>query len=475
MAAADEDGQHRTIDNEHDLPYVVLCAKDIATEEIRVKKPTRLNHSSVVFNMFYGKKTATNKKLLVQTPVMVLAHPLLAEKRGTQEYVQAVLGGHRKTHDEFYRRMEEISDRVFGKLSHAYPSVFSDKVRSSCIKLDDDAAAGEEDTNTVVRARLKNVRAAVSVFDTDKRQLNHNMLMRNDSVVAIFSMEYVWSASMSYGFECRLVQLRKVAAIPLGGGGVPMFSLNEEELGGGSSDGGHILATTRYPTSVMGEKYMKMLKVGVPFKAVKNAMVIDGVLTSDDLSGKLDTEAKLRTYLTTATSKSPSVENETSKVHTATSSLNNNSTGKRPPPPPPPRPPSLAELQQGGKKLGPPRPPPPPPPPPPFGSSSKNVQNSKETSGGGGGMLAVLGQIARGQFSLRPKSSKKDDAKQKDSRGGNEDGPSLVPTLSDILGAKSKLRSTKPNTAEEKKYEPHEVYPFLKDIRNRAYRLQGAR
>ena len=90
-------------------------------------------------------------------------------------------------------------------------------------------------------------------------------------------------------------------------------------------------------------------------------------------------------------------------------------------------------------------------------------------------MLAVLGQIARGQFSLRPKSSKKDDAKQKDSRGGNEDGPSLVPTLSDILGAKSKLRSTKPNTAEEKKYEPHEVYPFLKDIRNRAYRLQGAR
>lgn len=490
--------------------YVVLCVKDIDVLEIRVKKPTRLNSTSTVFNLSYGGKKATapatcqgSKKLLVQTPVMVMAQPLMFEARGPQEIVQAVLCGHRNVHQDFAQRMESLESAVFDKIRKLYPDLFCDKTRASGIKTEEMmsmAASGPDLAPrelTHVRARFKNVRAAVSVFDVDRSQINHDVLMRNDNVVAIFSLEYAWFASSSYGLEYRLVQLRKIDALPLGGGSAaPLLTadplaadddpelkrMNQIQTQTQTGAAAALAASTRPAASVMGAKYQKMLKVGVPAKAVHNCMVIDGALSGAQAADEtLTTEQGLRRFL---------------------DGFLGPPSRPPPPPPPPPRPPPPLPFSSGGGAKRPPPPPPPPRPPPPpslsglSSSSSSSTATAAAAGGGGGGasgMFAVLSQIAKGQFSLRSRnnsSSSHDQPPPPPPPGAAavRSKQSLVPTLADILGAKGKLRSVdsaaktdvsssgaapaEKSIKNEKKYEPHDTFPFLREIRSGAFKLR---
>ena len=479
--------------------YIVLSAKKIDVDQIRIKKPMRLNGNgtSTVFNLYYGRGPATtSKKLLVQTPVMVLAQPLISESRGPQEYVQAVMCGHRTAHTGFADSFQTLSDTVFKKIAHLYPDAFKDKARASFVKVETsiDVSAPSELGHppreiTHVRARLKNVRSAVSVFDVDQSQIRHDVLMRNDNVIAIFSIEYVWCAVSSYGFECRLVQLRKVDALPTGNAAIPLFTdplaadddegreryAGVEHTSSSSSTAATLMQTTMPAVAEMSSKYLKMLKVGVPAKAVLNCMVIDGAISSNQAESdpKLATEAHLRPFLDLHASSSSSV----AKHCGGGASLASPSSVRRAPPPPPPRPPPPPPFQKAGGKPTTVRPPPPPPPPPPFVKQA--TKSSSDGGGGSGGMFAVLSQIARKQFSLRPRDTGVAPVAPC-SEGSSPQtkinpNPSLVPTLSDILGAKGRLKSvTTPSPQPSSKYDPHDTFPFLKDIRNNTFRLRSA-
>jgi hypothetical protein len=103
-------------------------------------------------------------------------------------------------------------------------------------------------------------------------------------------------------------------------------------------------------------------------------------------------------------------------------------------------------------------------------SQKPSEQRNGESGGGGGGMFAVLSQIATGMFSLhKPRMQEGGDAKTTGT--GRDPSKTTVPTLGDILGAKKKLRSVA-SPEREKRFEPHDTFPFLKDIRNGAWMLR---
>jgi hypothetical protein len=138
--------------------------------------------------------------------------------------------------------------------------------------------------------------------------------------------------------------------------------------------------------------YHRMLKVKVPMEAVLNKMRLDGC-----------SEAEIKTFVHAATAKAP--------------------PPAPPPPAPPPPPPSIP-----GQRLPPPPPPPPPPrggfpPPPPPPAAAPSA-------------LAFLKQIKNGEFKLKPKGSHAPATALK-----FVDTSRKVPSLQDILSAKSRLKS----------------------------------
>lgn len=538
--------------------FVVLNWKDIDNQHIRIKKPVRLNQNSVVFNLYYGSKNAADhRKLLVQTPTMIMSQPLITEMKGHQELVHACLGGSTTCHDQFHEKLVNIAYPVFSKLEKNYPSLFEGKKRIMCIKKENcDAGSSRQDYDeewkggtegdeehgggttgidgniggntregitsdptacekknegaTVikreiertdektlepqwfVKIRLKNAKSTVTVFDMDRRLIDHAILMRNDNVVAIFSMEYVWCSASYYGIECRLIQLRKISWLPTGGLLYPLTIEDDDGPDISRSREFHPKTASSSPPTI-NTKYLKMLKFGVPFQGVKNAMIIDGILTSASEIEALNTDAKLVSFLN---SSSPEVIPPVACSATVAADAcqrQAKTTGERgrcgPPPPPPPRPPPPPPSFSFSKQRPPPPPPPPRPPPlqPSISKDAGSTDGGGGGSGGGGGMFAVLAQIARGQFSLRPKSSNLTSSKEKNNHGNpgkNETAPKvsegnpLVPSLADIVGAKSRLKRIGPSPQNSdmenhpKLYAPHETFPFLKEIRNGNFRLK---
>ena len=96
-------------------------------------------------------------------------------------------------------------------------------------------------------------------------------------------------------------------------------------------------------------------------------------------------------------------------------------------------------------------------------------------------MFAVLAQIARGQFSLRPRQQQQPDQQQQlrqqdedqSRRKGAAASSPMVPSLADILSAKNRLRkTTRPADQQHIKHEPHDIFPFLKEIRSGNFKLR---
>lgn len=123
-------------------------------------------------------------------------------------------------------------------------------------------------------------------------------------------------------------------------------------------------------------------------------------------------------------------------------------------------------------------------------------------------MFAVLAQIAKGQFSLRPKSAvppavepaaiptaapsasgRPAETLGTTTKSMATSSSPLVPSLADILGAKQRLRSVRDRDRPDARnqtqvdgdksgddraaaYAPHDTFPFLREIRSGNFRLR---
>lgn len=409
---------------------VLQAEKDVDVTRIRVKKPVRLHKSCVAFNIRFDKK-----KLLLQAPSMSLAYAPSEEYRGINEYVCLSLVGKRDAHAKFCSNFEAIYNAVLGKLTTLYPETFQGKKQiPCCVKKDPDDPEGKQ-----IRARIQNAKALVTAFDANRHPIPLSALLKNDHVTVLVGVEYVWTSAQSYGLECRLLQVKK------------------DDIAAGAASC-CLLVSPDPPNSppltascpLLPDKYARMRKAGVPDAAVQNCMVMDGVVPpSNPISA----------------ARGP----------------------RNAPPPPPPRPPPITpamlaagrgQIGSGGRGRGGGRAPPPPPPPPPPTAVTSNPKSSKPA---GGGMMAVLSQIAKGGFSLRKKGQQQDEQHHTCNTNDKHSPPgegTLVPSLADILGARNKLRTVRKDQldadrqARNKQHEPHDTFPFLKDIRSHTFRLR---
>lgn len=88
-------------------------------------------------------------------------------------------------------------------------------------------------------------------------------------------------------------------------------------------------------------------------------------------------------------------------------------------------------------------------------------------------MMAVLGQIMKGGFTLRRKPEAAGEGTVTGAAAGAEGGerrrgPFAPPTLAEVVRARKSLRSVAPKDREKKEYAPHDTFPFLSEIRDRA-------
>lgn len=267
--------------------------------------------------------------------------------------------------------------------------------------------------------RFRHVKAAVRAYDAAGKETPLETLERNQEVALLLEVAHVWTGSTHYGVEVRPVQVMRVdVSLPSTCSLLPPPPA---------------AAAASAPAVALPEKYAKMLKLGIPRQAVEHAMTMDGVVAVADGPAAVGP--------------------------------------RRPPPPPPPRPP----------------PPPPPPRPgaPPRPPPRQQTTTATTTAAAAADpMGAVMAQINEGRFKLRSAEERQERPLPSVVAPSPTDGEThrphwtrrLVPSLSDILGAKQRLRNafsrTTTTATTPRTYEPHNTFPFLEDIRSGRFALR---
>lgn len=385
---------------------------EVDTNDLRVKKPVRIHGSFVIFNVTYGARD----KLLIQTPPLSLVRNPCVEKRGggsVAERVTLHACGKTKKHVEFFDTMEAVHTKVLRKLLPVYGDMFEGKSRVRRAWREE--GEGDHDDRMMMTHvfRFRNAKPAIQVFDATGHVVDIGSLMVNQNVVMLLCVDHVWVGETHYDIEVRVVQIMKheydcggcllVGDPPKKGPPPPPPRPPPPPPPPPSMRTGGAA-----PSSVLPDKYAKMLKMGVPRQAVDNAMLMDGVTTL-----------------------------------------------------------------RGG-------PPPPPPPPPP---TLRSISNNTAAAAAADPMGAVLSQIHGGKFALKTvtdaeKSRTSLPPPEKTERGGG--WRKLVPSLSDILGAKNRLKtvfggSGGTEVPRQKEFTPHNTFPFLDEIRRGDYALKQTR
>lgn len=223
--------------------------------------------------------------------------------------------------------------------------------------------------------RLKGDLESIDVYDNQSKTVDIKYLKSNQLVRCIFQLESFWITKHFYGFNCRPIQLQIKDTIVIGYAfSHPINHVYEDEY---------------------TQTYRKMLKLGIPFDAVKQKMSIDGhppqkvLFYTELLLGKKE------------------------KGVTVTQAC----AGSGHIPLPPPR-----------------------PPPPPMVMGVSSIM-----SGLSAAKNAVIDAIKAGNFALKKVvvDEKDEEQKRKNKILKNVDRTRFAPSLQDILNAKHRLKSSK--------------------------------
>jgi len=370
---------------------MVLTHEDVHIDHIKIKKPYSISDVKTFFEIKYSED---DTDFLIQSP-----HGLLPYKPSIYDdgygYIDLVFN---ESGMVFLQMMESIEKSVLSRIKKSahYGDMLSDKHMQSCILSN--------------RLRLTHTCInQVDVFGIDGKKIDKDIaeLQKDNKHACIFQITGFMIRTTKCSLVCKLIQ-------------VQVLSISQVQL------------------SLHVEKYRKMFKMGVPLNAIEQGLMIEGfsIEESKDIVSKIKEkegeEKKTAPLQSVAISEvsgplgvyyrmmKMGVPKEAIKQKMQMDGLDMDTISK-----------FAGEIPIRASPSPSPPPPPPPPPPPMFAP----IVTLPDPA-------AFLADIKSGNFQLR-KAKAVDTIKTRilksvDTRLG-------VPTLNDILTAKSKLKSLNNN------------------------------
>jgi hypothetical protein len=240
-------------------------------------------------------------------------------------------------------------------------------------------------TNNTYKLRAKNLNIeSITVYNYQKKKIDIRNIQRNDQIKAIIQLERLIIDVESYYFTFKIIQIKKNCHTDFFSPDINCLIQEDEAV---------------IPSNTKFDKFTKMLKIGVPMQGVLQKMQLEA-LPESDIQYFSQLQNKLKTGL------QPSIN------ISITPSLYPNPIL---PPPPPPL----------------------PPPPPPYQPKLSTFINKNKDQ------LAFLADIKNGQFTLKKAIITDNTSKNEKILKYVDKTKHSVPSLEDILNAKSKLKCMK--------------------------------
>jgi hypothetical protein len=213
----------------------------INDDMIRVKKPFNLYRKSV-YEVYYGEK---NNQILIQTPDVMFQRGYNTASDGSFNVDIAI-------NDTW---VCGILERIFKKVCRVVGKNTLDG--KNCI----------QPVKECGHVRLKNTdHASIYVFDSDATRISLANVSRGDKVQVIFHVEGLHVYDSGYILYLKLLQVKKMSVKAC------LF------VTPGCQSPSKGVGTKDLDIETLGEKYKKMLSLGIPMAAVKQKMFMDGAL-----------------------------------------------------------------------------------------------------------------------------------------------------------------------------------------------------
>lgn len=227
------------------MGYKLFAVDEMIRDDmIRVKKPFNLYRKSV-FEVYYGEK---NNQILIQTPDVMFQCGYTTASDGSFNADIAI-------NDAWVR---DILETTFKKMCRVVG------------KTTLDGKNGIPPVKECGHVRLKNIdHASIYVFDSDATRISLANISRGDKVQVIFQVEGLHVFESCYMLYLKLLQIKKTfvtACVK-----TCLFAAPAPPKATGIHD-------IDIDMTSLGDKYKKMLSLGIPIAAVKQKMVMDGVL-----------------------------------------------------------------------------------------------------------------------------------------------------------------------------------------------------
>lgn len=373
----------------HDIMHIIQKKEDLDMNLLKVKKPYITSHEIRVFDIVYD-----NGPLLFQTPTARVPYSYsLFDNNSFKIDVEL-------QDDDFHKLLASINDRVLAVINKYDDTILHQKDYCPYICNTSKKIAGAETTYTRLKFKTNHI-STIEAFDLHGKKMNVLNVQTFDKVNCLFNICRLVVYKESYQFQVNLIQIKAKT----------QYVFDDDTQSQPLVTIPACLNADKY------DKYHKMRKFGVPWVCVKRQMGTDGVEAAD-------IEAYETVFILKKT------YNRSPQSHVVVGA-----NGFAPPPPPPPHAPPLPPPPP------PPPPPPngilrPPPPPPPFPPPQTSMK--PPTLKGPGFTLQFLQDIKSNNFKLKKSSgsSANSSVPGKPNIVGNQ----LIPSLQDILKARSQLK-----------------------------------
>lgn len=217
--------------------------KDYKNERIYFYKPQFFFKNYKKINVKYKK----NNKVIIQTPKMKIPFNLTDKKLCISF----------NKNDYFYNFIKYFDETIKKLIQLKKKSWFYNKLEYKPI------LSNYKDTDYMtINLPYKNEQYLFNVFDENLSKINVDSLNKNDEIILIIQLEYLWLNNNKIGCHWNVLQIKKYNTL----------DFNKCLI----VDTPPPPPPPPPPINNVNEKYLKMLKMGIPVLAVKNNMIRDG-------------------------------------------------------------------------------------------------------------------------------------------------------------------------------------------------------
>lgn len=215
--------------------------KKYKDEQIFFYKPKNFFKNYKKIDIKYNK----NKKIIIQTPKMKIPFNI-SEKKICIEFNER---------SEIFYNFIKYLDNIIKKLIKLKKNLWFNKLKYKSI-----ISKYKNIDFMTINMPIKNNQYLFDIYNDKLHKINIDTLKKNDDIVLIIQLEYLWLNDNNIGCQWNVLQIKKYETLNFN----KCLIIDETPP---------IAPPLINPAN---EKYLKMLKMGIPVLAVKNNMIRDG-------------------------------------------------------------------------------------------------------------------------------------------------------------------------------------------------------